>query len=402
VRVSTVFNRILDLPGTSVQTVEFTNDGIVVNVRPRKRRALCPCGRWSTATYDRANRRWRHLDLAASKCWIAYEIRRIDCKTCGKVRTEQIPWARPNARHTRDFEDIVSWLCQRTDRTAVTRLLRISWQGVTSIIKRVVTDHLDSNRLNNLYRIGIDEISYKTRDYLTVICDHDTSTVIHVTPGRTNKSLTEFFELLGPQRCNQIQAITMDMAPMWLPPCQTHIPDAIICHDPFHVMAWVNQALDAVYNKHRNPFTNHRTWQQTRTSLQTAAETLNPKRSQQIININQIHEQIGHAWTLKEEFRDLYRNIPPEHADTYLQQWISRAKHSGIQQFNLLARRIQNHYRSILAAIEHKLTNALAENINARIRLINKRGYGHHSPQTLTTMIYLCLGGINIQLPTQT
>ena len=35
------------------------------------------------------------------------------------------------------------------------------------------------------------------------------------------------------------------------------------------------------------------------------------------------------------------------------------------------------------------LSNALIEGINAKIRLINARGYGHHSAQTLTSMIYL-------------
>jgi transposase len=392
----------LDLPGASVQTVDFTNDGIVVSVRLRKKRAQCRCGRWSRSTYDRSRRRWRHLDLAASKCWIESDIRRIDCKACGKVVTEQIPWARPAARHTRDFEDVIGWLCQRTDRTAVTRLMRVSWEGVTSIVNRVVADHLNSERLDSLYRIGVDEISYKKRHYLTVISDHDTSSVVHIAPGRTSNSLNEFFELLGPQRCKQIKAITMDMAPMWQPPCATHIPDAVTCFDPFHVMTWVNRALDAVYRAHRNPYTNNRKWQRARTSLRTAAENLTPDRTELIADLAGIHRDIGHAWTLKEDFRALYKDIDPIHAHDYLRDWITRAQHSNITQFMNLARRINKHFNGILAAIEHQLANALAENINARIRLINKRGYGHHSPQTLTTMIYLCLGGITINLPTQT
>ena len=43
-----------------------------------------------------------------------------------------------------------------------------------------------------------------------------------------------------------------------------------------------------------------------------------------------------------------------------------------------------------------------AEGINAKIRLINARGYGHHSAQTLASMIYLCLGGLQVKLPTRT
>lgn len=399
-RVSTAFNRMLDLTGASVQEVEFTNNDIIVNVRLRKRRALCPCGQWSKTSYDKSSRRWRHLDLAASKCWIQADIRRIDCKGCGKVRTEEVPWARPNARHTRDFEDTIGWLCQRTDRTTVTRLMRVSWRSVTAIVERVVADHLDSDRLNQICRIGVDEISYKVRRYLTVVCDHDTSSVVHISPGRTSETLNEFFELLGPARCKQIEVISMDMAPMWKPPCEAFIPDAVICFDPFHVMAWVNHALDAVYNSHRNPFGNRRIWQQTRTSLRTAAESLSPHREGLVRNVGDIHRQIGHAWALKEEFRDLYRRVDSFDPGAYLRGWVGRARASGISQFVVLARRIENHFEGIVASVEYRLSNALAENLNARIRLVNKRGFGHHSARSLSVMIYLCLGGITLNLPT--
>ena len=42
------------------------------------------------------------------------------------------------------------------------------------------------------------------------------------------------------------------------------------------------------------------------------------------------------------------------------------------------------------------------EGINTKIRVIQRRGYGHPSPDSLMTMIYLCIGGINLTLPTQT
>ena len=35
-----------------------------------------------------------------------------------------------------------------------------------------------------------------------------------------------------------------------------------------------------------------------------------------------------------------------------------------------------------------------------KIRLINHRGYGHHTAAALIAMIYLCCGGITIELPT--
>ena len=393
----------LEIPGGLVQDVSFTDQGVIVDVRLRKRRLLCPCGNWSNATYDRKIRRWRHLDLGATRCWLQMTIRRVDCRRCGQVRTEQVPWARPGARHTQDFEDIVGWLCQRTDRTTVTTLMRVSWRSVTRIVKRVVDAYVDNDRLENLYRIGVDEICYRRggRDYLTVVADHDTGRVVHVAEGRTQEALSSFFQDMGPERCAQVEAISMDMAPMWRQPCATYIPQAQVCLDPFHIILWVNQTLDLVFRSKRRQHTDNRQWQRARSSIRTGAENLSTSRRELLEQTTRNDEELGRAWMLKEDLRDIYRIIHPTQAADYLADWIARARSSGIPAFVTLARRINRHTDGILNTINQGISNGRSEGINAKIRLINKRGYGHHSAQTLATMIYLCLGRITIQLPTQ-
>jgi len=54
----------------------------------------------------------------------------------------------------------------------------------------------------------------------------------------------------------------------------------------------------------------------------------------------------------------------------------------------------------ILAAVELDLSNSKLEGLNSKIRLINHRGYGHHCAAALIAMIYLCCGGITVQVPT--
>ena len=108
------------------------------------------------------------------------------------------------------------------------------------------------------------------------------------------------------------------------------------------------------------------------------------------------------AWTLKEQLRDIYRyEHPPGTARQLLRRWITAAKRSRIPAFVSLGKRFQVYFEAILAAIELGISNALIEGINAKIRLINARGYGHHCAETLTAMIYLCLGGLDPQLPTR-
>src|SRR5512144_2983895 len=157
VRATTAFNRMLGIVGASVTGVRFAPEGIVVRLRHRRRKLTCPCGWRTRACYDRSVRSWRHLDLGGARLWLRAEVRRLECGRCRRVRTEAVPWARPGARHTRDFQDVVAWLAQRTDKTTIARLLRVSWEAVARIVTAVVADHLDEARLNELYRIGVDE-----------------------------------------------------------------------------------------------------------------------------------------------------------------------------------------------------------------------------------------------------
>ena len=83
-------------------------------------------------------------------------------------------------------------------------------------------------------------------------------------------------------------------------------------------------------------------------------------------------------------------------------RWITAAIRSRINAFVALAKRLEVYFEEVITAIELGISNALIEGINAKIRLINARGYGHRSAETLSSMIYLCLGGLHPQLPTKT
>jgi len=62
---------------------------------------------------------------------------------------------------------------------------------------------------------------------------------------------------------------------------------------------------------------------------------------------------------------------------------------------------VRENRAGILAAVELGLSNSRLEGTNSKIRLLNHRGYGHHSAQALTAIIYLCCGGVTIRLPWQ-
>jgi transposase len=64
-----------------------------------------------------------------------------------------------------------------------------------------------------------------------------------------------------------------------------------------------------------------------------------------------------------------------------------------------LARTIRQHCAGILAAIRLGLSNARLEGLNSKVRLISHRSFGFRSAASLIPLVYLCCGGIEIDLP---
>jgi transposase len=394
----------LATPGATVASVTFTEAGIVIGLRRRFRRLTCPCG-WSTRScYDRSVRRWRHIDLAGTRVFLKAEIRRMRCDVCGRVRTERVAWARPGARHTRDFEDVVAWLAQRTDRTSVARLLRCSWEGVSAIVSRVVADSIDATRLHGLYRIGVDEICYRHRTYLTLVADHDTGVVVWIGEGKRAQTLAAFYDALGAERTAQLQAVSLDLGEAFVAATTAAAPQARICFDPFHVVRLANDAVDAVRRAatrtagHR-PHAHGRGTRHLRWAVLKGGDRLTAPQRQVLDELRRTRHVLWRAWVLKEELRDLYRIADPALAAAYLRRWLSRATRCRIPQMVAFARTVRRHFAGIVAAVELGLSNSRLEGVNSKIRLINHRGYGHHSAAALVAMIYLCCGGVRTVLP---
>lgn len=168
------------------------------------------------------------------------------------------------------------------------------------------------------------------------------------------------------------------------------------------MIRWANQALDAVYSSEgrHGPTLTGSQWRQTRYALRSGSERLDQHQDQLLNQLRRHRYRLWRAWELKERLRDLYRNVSVEDAAAHLRAWCNSASRSRLKPFVNLARRVRRHFDGIIAAVEHGLSNSRLEGINSKIRLINRRGYGHPNPDHLTAMIHLCLGGITIPLPT--
>ena len=403
-RLTTVFNMLLALQGACVRSVELLSElsTIVVGVTKVTRRHRCPQCKFSTrARYDQDESEWRHVSLGKWKVLLRSTVARLSCPEHGVI-TEAVPWAAAQSRFTLDFEELVAWMAREMSKTAATELAKVAWRTVGSIVQRVVGRKLDQKRMDDLYFIGLDEVSYrKGHKYLTVVADHIEGDAIWAGEGRTQETVGKFFDELGPQRCSKLLAVTMDMSASFIAAVQARIPQATICFDPFHVVKLANEAVQTVRRteaRERKGTTHADVLKGSRWALLRAPEDLSDDEQLRLCDVALLNHRVYRAYLLKEELRALYW-CAPSTAAVHLEAWLRWASRSRLAPFVRLARTLRAHIHGVLAAIQLGLSNGRLEGLNTRISMLRHRAYGFHSAAALIAMIYLCCSHIPISLP---
>lgn len=399
-RLTSLLQRLIGVTGVVVQGFSFAPDGLTLDVRPRQRRPRCgDCGRRGPC-YDRARtRRWRHLGLADLKIWLRYAPRRVHCRRCG-IRTEEVPWARASSRFTKDFEELVAYMAVLTDKTAVTRLLGISWRSVGAIVARLVEQRLDGGRLANLRRIGVDEFSYRKRHrYLTVIVDHDSGKAVWASKGKGAEALASFFQALGKDGCATLETVTMDMSGGYKKAVAEHAPQAQVVFDRFHVQRLASDAVDAVRREQLQDLRGSEQGKnlfRIRFSLWKNSADLTADELEKLSTIERSNKPLYRAYLLKESLVKALGYKQPWRVRKALKAFLRWAARSKLAPFVKLGRTIRKHLEGILAYTQERMTNGIVEGINNRLRMIARRAYGFHSPEALIAMLFLCCGGIEL------
>lgn len=175
-------------------------------------------------------------------------MRRVDCRTCGKVKSEQLDFLADNPFYTKRFAWHIGRRCRQSSVRDVAREFRLDWHTVKSLDKQYMTEQIRRAGMPGPKAIGIDEIAIrKGHTYRIVVSD-----LIRKRPiwfggeDRSEASMAMFYEALGPRKSTGIRLAVMDMWKPFRNATHTHAPQAAILFDKFHIMAHLGQALDAV------------------------------------------------------------------------------------------------------------------------------------------------------------
>src|SRR5699024_11171113 len=201
--------------------------------------------------YDHApERKWRHLDTMQYKTFIFCKLPRIKNKE-GKVKTVTPPWASKHERYTYLFERLAIDILQATkNQTKTAELLRCGFNVINRIIHTSTERGLSRRNIKDgvFDHLSIDEKAFKRgHQYVSVLSSPKSGCVLDLVEGRTKASVRELFDsILSPEQQKQVKTMSVDMWKAFISITKEKMPNAEIVHDRFHLVKYLNEAIDKV------------------------------------------------------------------------------------------------------------------------------------------------------------
>lgn len=398
-----LYRQILGIePPWSVEDVQLSTENreVTVQLANAERQLPCPkCGK-PCRRHDALSRRWRHLDTCQFATILVAEVPRISCEEHGVLQV-RVPWAEPGSRFTALFEALViDWL-RAASLSAVAELCGLSWKAVDGIQRRAVVRGLARRTAQLPQRLGVDETSFQKRhQYVTVVLDQGTDTVVHVAQGRNRAALDEFFASFTEAERGAVEAVAMDMCEPYIRSVEQHIPGAQekIAFDRFHVAQHLSRAVDQVRRAEHRALLEEgdSRLKGTRYLWLHGPATMSQEARQALEPLRQSSLRTARAWAIKELAASLWQYRARGWAQRAWMRWYSWAIRSRLEPIKRAARTIKSHLPGILNAVVSGITNARSEAVNARIQAIKRTACGFRNPERFRAAILFHLGGLDL------
>ena len=348
--------------------------------------------------YDRRTRQARDLSCGDTRVVLEFEVRRVACRRCGKVKREQIPFLADNPFYTKRFAFYVGERCRSAPIRDVARELRLDWHTVKGLEKQYMAEQLRRTGTPGPKVIGIDEVSIrKGHTYRIVVSD-----LVRGRPiwfggkDRSEASMEQFFQWLGPKKSAGIRLAVMDMWRPFRTATNRCAPQADILFDKFHVIRHLGQALDKVRKSEyaRLSGKDRRFIKGQKYTLLSHPENLTLEGRRSLKLLLAANKRLNTAYLLKESFGQLWGYRLSTYARRFFDNWRASLKWQRLEPYERFAAMIDRHWDGLAAycAPENKVALGFVEGLNNKIRVLQRRAYGLRDEEylrlkVLTTML---------------
>ena len=333
------------------------------------------------------------------RIYLELEIRRVDCRRCGTVKQEKLDWLADNPFYTTRFSFFVGRRCRTMTVKDVAQETRLAWWTIRDLEMEYMREQLRRVGQPVPKVIGVDEISIrKGHTYRIVVSDLERRRAIWFGgKDRSEESMDEFYQWLGPSKSKKIRLAVMDMWKAFrnstLKP--EHAPQVAILFDKFHVIRHLGEALDTVRKMEYYRLTgkDRRFIKGQKYTLLSHRENLKPDGRRRLRLLLKANKRLNTAYLLKEEFGQLWDYEREGWARRFFENWRASLKWQRLKPYEKFAEMIDRHWDGIAAYCkpENKVALGFVEGFNNKIRVIQRRSYGLRNEEYLRLKVLTCM-----------
>ncbi len=388
-------------PPWKVSKVDFNpgEDRLDIYIsRERGSQHPCPECEVNCNVHDSQERTWRHLNFFQYRAYIHCDTPRTKCQNHGVLQVE-VPWARPSSGFTLLFEAFMIELSKVMPINNLAKMVGEHDTRIWRVIKHYVETARRKQDFSKVVSVGIDETSSKRgHNYVSIFVDLDESRVIYATEGKDAQTVASFKEDLQSHNGEpeQIKDICCDMSPAYIKGAGENFPQAAITFDKFHVMKFVNEAVDKV---RRQEQLENKDLKSTRYIWLKNPENLTVTQSDKLASLSKMNLKTARAYSIKLSLQEFWSIEDPDAATAYLKKWYFWATHSRLEPIKKAAYTIKRHWDGIIEYINSRINNGILEGINSLIQATKRKARGYRNVENLITIIYLTRSNLQMDLP---
>lgn len=346
---------------------------------------------------------------------------RAYCVSCKANRAPKIPWQHPRCSSvTCGFAEIAGRLMEETTCEAAARLLRGNsrtfWEldqfRMDLMLKRLrLPEDVDVSYLS------ADEVHFKTLwiggklgpfakrwepQFVTNLVSYRDAKVLANASGRGAEALQTTLAVLSPEQKNSVAHFAVDMHDPFIRVAKQECPNAKISVDRFHLVQQLNRSFDEVRreefkkarDKHHH-FVEGMLSPSRRFILVERHRERTKTEIKMLTRLRQLNDNIHSAMLLVESLHAaLEKNDLPSFRKA-LVDWYLIVRESRLKPFRRLAHTIAKYRHYIESYITSRLTTAVSEGLNNKIKTLKRMAYGYANPKSFRNKILQRCGYLN-------
>lgn len=345
------------------------------------------------------------------------------CDTCQRMRLSYAPYIHPKFKNlTTAFSETAGRLMEEITCEATSRLMGHNskqlwkldqWRMIKMKESRA---YLDLIKNADVSLLSADEVHMRTikpkkekwnkqeweRRFITNLVCYNHSKVIANAVGRDTRALKKCLLFLSEPQRLAVEYLSVDMHDPFIRAATLLCPNASIAVDRFHLAEQLNKRFDEIRKlefekarKEGDKFQEKILSGSRRFILVEREKDLSKDDMKQLIRLRELNQNINTAMLLVEYFHSILDKKNLKSFRGGLKLWYGLVKKSNLKPLNDFAKLVRKYRLNIETYIRTRLTTAVSEGLNNKIKVLKRMGYGYTNEKSFMNKILQRCGFLN-------